>query len=579
MRTMSYLGAVVVFTLGWFFFALTFFKQTTINENVSKQFDVKFDIKPDAKVSMLHPSGELSDDDCLVLHSIFKVHVPKMTIYSTEPDKLQNSIAVCLSMFSWETVTVTKVEKEEFDDMYFFIRTVVTEHGGSFLPFDRILTASTVGLFGVINRENDQIFFDYPGGNMAQPSEFPILSEKDVCQLASVTAPSVTPSSMTVTSAVPLSPTPCDLAQKFAVKNTIILTCANSGFVDIFENWYESVRKVSPELASMVVLIAEDNAMLDYLEKRFPGRALTLGKTSSQKAATYDTKEYKTIVSKRPQYLSQFLQCGVSVLYMDADIVLLKNPFDYFVQPGDYDALLANDNINYKLVGEEIQTQGQLACTGFMFWKPSASSFEFLEQWTKSLAKGDVVNQFKFRDVLQKNIIKYAMLPLHDFPNGKLFWDDRLSSFFKSHPPVFVHNNYIKGDQNKIERFKASNLWNLPVTTTEVSSSQALGHCLSQTVTLVMATLGQPNRLKTLYKNIDQLAGASMVHEMVIVWNSDQEPSPEVLTTISSKTKARLFFPSKSIPSQEYVPLSLNNRYHPAISVQTCEMFILDDRS
>ena len=58
----------------------------------------------------------------------------------------------------------------------------------------------------------------------------------------------------------------------------------------------------------------------------------------------------------------------------------------------------------------------------------------------------------------QNKTIKLDILDLKEYPNGARYFNN-INTIYKNHKPKIVHNNYIVGTKNKIERFKKNNLW------------------------------------------------------------------------------------------------------------------------
>ena len=85
-----------------------------------------------------------------------------------------------------------------------------------------------------------------------------------------------------------------------------------------------------------------------------------------------------------------------------------------------------------------------------------------INEWKIELLKKNQLNQPLFNKLLynHKNI-KSKPLPSLLFPSGKLFFN-KFNNTQRSNA-VVVHNNYIVGGNNKRDRFKKYNLWNVDV--------------------------------------------------------------------------------------------------------------------
>ncbi len=54
--------------------------------------------------------------------------------------------------------------------------------------------------------------------------------------------------------------------------------------------------------------------------------------------------------------------------------------------------------------------------------------------------------------------LKYSYFDSKNYPNGSRYFNN-INSIYKNYIPVIIHNNYIKGLENKIKRFKKHGFW------------------------------------------------------------------------------------------------------------------------
>ena len=92
-------------------------------------------------------------------------------------------------------------------------------------------------------------------------------------------------------------------------------------------------------------------------------------------------------------------------------------------------------------------------CAGFMALQPSPLSIDLLENWKASLVT-PYINQVKLNSLVQKSAIRHKQLPQKEFPDGSMYFDRKMRRNV-----VVVHNNYIVGHENKVQRFKNVGLW------------------------------------------------------------------------------------------------------------------------
>ena len=182
------------------------------------------------------------------------------------------------------------------------------------------------------------------------------------------------------------------------------------------------------------------------------------------KDVNHSTKNFKKIAYNKLLVIYSVLKNNINCLWSDTDIVYFKNPFNKFktmnksiiIQKSDRRGYGPNDN-------------GKL-CTGFIYLKNNNISREFLEKcidfinndYNNLLMKKGNADQAVFNDL--KDLSNIDILPMEEFPDGKVWWghpDKKippLKNIDKSKAYI-IHNNWIKGLDNKVKRFKENGLW------------------------------------------------------------------------------------------------------------------------
>jgi hypothetical protein len=172
--------------------------------------------------------------------------------------------------------------------------------------------------------------------------------------------------------------------------------------------------------------------------------------------ANQGTKEFFKIVIQKPKAIYKLLtKYNEIILYTDTDIVFLRDikpAIDAF-EKSDYDIMFQDDNANY--------------CSGFMLFKPNDKIKKYLKDIITSMErdfskidpnrKKGYADQLYFNKLHNKHNINVGVLNKLDFPNGTRYFDN--NNTYEEYIPVIVHNNCIKGLQNKIDRFKKYGLW------------------------------------------------------------------------------------------------------------------------
>ena len=215
----------------------------------------------------------------------------------------------------------------------------------------------------------------------------------------------------------------------------------------------------SHNLLHKVVITCLDEKCFNFMKKW--DVKLSLFKQDVEKEATYHTLEFRKIVKNKLKILINLLkEYQKPVLHIDTDIVVLREDLDSDINKlckTDFDMIFQSDCIN-------ITTKNN-RCTGFILLNNTPNTFFCLKQAIKIMDKninhpdhwGD---QKSINYVIDKNPTKYKINTFNhkDYPNGYRYFNN-LDTIYKTYKPIIVHNNYIKGLQNKINRFKKHDLW------------------------------------------------------------------------------------------------------------------------
>ena len=95
-------------------------------------------------------------------------------------------------------------------------------------------------------------------------------------------------------------------------------------------------------------------------------------------------------------------------------------------------------------------------CTGFLALRATPRTEAMLKKWHLNL-DGESCNQKPFQKAVHESNANGRTLPMTFFPNGEIFFEQMPKQLRKE--VVVVHNNFIKGKEKKIQRFKYFGLW------------------------------------------------------------------------------------------------------------------------
>lgn len=243
----------------------------------------------------------------------------------------------------------------------------------------------------------------------------------------------------------------------------IVVVTVSNGFDDMFYNWFYWYQKLN--LNMKLIMIAEDSKTYIKYKKKFQStfhdtfqNNIDVYKSNgvqfkNEKSLTYNSSDYKTLVSKRPMHLLRVFNLSYThIIYTDVDTVWLKDPRVFL--KGNYDFYAQMDfTIN--------ETIRHAYCTGFLAFVKTSATLMLLNKWNEQLQFNHRLNQPVFNDIVQKmkNTVRPKSLPSNRFPSGKLYFKEHYERNKILNDVVIIHNNFITGKINKINRWKNINLW------------------------------------------------------------------------------------------------------------------------
>ena len=191
------------------------------------------------------------------------------------------------------------------------------------------------------------------------------------------------------------------------------------------------------------------------------------GSREISSSANFDSKNFGKIVNSRGGIILSRLMENKTVFYTDVDALWMKSPFELLENYSPYDMVIADDS-QWSSYEKHTHTgpSKRILCTGFMFFRPEASSKALLREWVRILSrKNPTWNQGSFNEAVRNLPRKYqekiGVFDVLQFPPGWLYWSKKLSEK-KKKGVYMVHNNWIVGKVKKLRRFNESGLWVVP---------------------------------------------------------------------------------------------------------------------
>lgn len=240
----------------------------------------------------------------------------------------------------------------------------------------------------------------------------------------------------------------------------LVLQILNEGYLEMTKSWICNVKSF-PGAINHVLFVATDQISYNTLKEFDPTLTIYLVNVNAVKNMEYGQKIYFKYMLWRAKFLETLLLNDITILLTEADQFWFKNVVDDIKQRVSFeiDFLTLNDfcssekklvNNGFRLIRPSIQL--------VQIWKNYISKYESMlneyknTQDTKDI--GDVSEQILLSNMIKSSSLSYKFLPVESYVCGKYFEDPR-----KYNDPILVHNNWIKGNHNKIARAKKWGHW------------------------------------------------------------------------------------------------------------------------
>ena len=238
-----------------------------------------------------------------------------------------------------------------------------------------------------------------------------------------------------------------------------IVMFLTGGLCQEAENCIQTIK--NQKLDNKLLVTALDDISYKCMNKI--GINVERKKTNLKLEASFGTRDFYEIVYNKLEIIEKKLkEHNTVIVYSDSDIVFLKDISEDVekFKNSKYDIMFQNDIADFG------KSKGNL-CSGFMFFKNNIKTKSCLSlamkmmkhEWDNRPSKGGGLADQKFLNkAIKKLNINVGVLNLKDYPNGARYFRN-LKTKYNNYKPKIVHNNYIVGTKNKIERFKQHNLW------------------------------------------------------------------------------------------------------------------------
>lgn len=222
-----------------------------------------------------------------------------------------------------------------------------------------------------------------------------------------------------------------------------ILTVSNNNFKQHTRNLYESMKAL--ELHEKLHVACFDKESLEYLDHNGVGNLTKEYKNFNYNRIFWGTGEFEHFCAYRINTYNKFLNEHKRCLFVDSDVVFIKNPIPLLEKYLDV----------HDVVGQSNMING--ICCGFFAAKSSICDLFNSNKY--QLAKKPINEYFDDERFFNSHVLKKInckILANQEFPVGRLIYvKGILPSYY------IAHFNYCDGCQNKMEKMKSYGQWRL----------------------------------------------------------------------------------------------------------------------
>lgn len=224
-----------------------------------------------------------------------------------------------------------------------------------------------------------------------------------------------------------------------------LLTLTNDGYIDITMNCIKSLEKLrKPGFPKIIVYAIGEKArkaFSRYLAYDSMCGILTSAEQALSERQTFRKGNWGSLTSLKFLMIHKYLHRYKFVCMTDGDIVFLSPEIFTTLESyiGDQDMLIMNDTM-------DDQCSDNL-CSGFMFIRSNETTLRIfdpsnVEKRQKECGFDDQVYMNEVKDQ-----IRYKMLPLNEFPNGRYFYNN------SDIEPMLVHFNWTRDKLQTMDIF------------------------------------------------------------------------------------------------------------------------------
>ena len=227
-----------------------------------------------------------------------------------------------------------------------------------------------------------------------------------------------------------------------------LITLTNDGYIEYTENLLISLRNVG--INDLNIYCVGQKSYNYFKNKGFLVRLINTNIISNaNKFQNWRTKNFNKLMFYKLKLVHEELKSNKRVLYIDGDIVFLRNTLEEIENTNNFDIV---GQFDFNPVSD-VKT----LCAGFMMIDSNEKTLNLFDP--EKVPQELLNRKFHFDDqkYINRNInnLKYDFFDLKDYPNGAYFYKN-----YKNLNPAIIHFNYIVGDKKK-QKMQEMGYWYL----------------------------------------------------------------------------------------------------------------------
>jgi len=202
-----------------------------------------------------------------------------------------------------------------------------------------------------------------------------------------------------------------------------IIAMTNLGQLDMLKNMLRSADEVGIDMKLFDVYMTPPDKL--------------------KEAAGFDNTNFTPITMLKLQVIIKGIEEHDMILWVDNDIVFLKDPIKDLLSRIEVPFLIQDDQWS--------------ACTGFFLIRKSDLVLKILKDGLKLMKENKArEDQTAINKAFEMNKYNPTLLEEYLYPNGNIYFNKKI----QSKEAKIIHFNYQKTSAEKIERMKQNKLWN-----------------------------------------------------------------------------------------------------------------------